>query len=183
MQREFDGHRRSLRSCSAFTLIDAVAAVLIVAILLILLIPEMAGIKERAAAVRCASNMRSINLALRGYLLDHEEVWPQGPSPDQEQAWEQFWLEALKNYGIDPKTWQCPTINSQLASQGSTSADRPRIHYTPTLFDDTPGIANKWATHPWLIERSDVHGQGPLICFPDGSIKPFDKVLAELGVR
>ena len=34
-----------------------------------------------------------------------------------------------------------------------------------------------------LIEMADAHGQGPLICFPDGSVKPFAKVLAEQGVR
>ena len=53
----------------------------------------------------------------------------------------------------------------------------------PTAFGPTPGLATRWATHPWLIERADSHGQGPLICFPDGSVKPFNKVLAEQGVR
>ncbi len=64
-----------------------------------------------------------------------------------------------------------------------SASDRPKVHYTPTMFNATPGIATRWATQPWLIERSSVHAQGALICFPDGAIKSFDKVLAEQGVR
>lgn len=57
------------------------------------------------------------------------------------------------------------------------------IHYTPTMFDDKPGTARRWPTQPWLIERADAHGNGALICFTDGSIKPFNKVLADQGLR
>jgi hypothetical protein len=60
---------------------------------------------------------------------------------------------------------------------------RPQVHYIPTMFTSEPDIANRWATQPWLIERSDAHGQGPLICFPDGSVKSAGRVVAEIGGR
>ena len=123
------------------------------------------------------ANMKGITTSLHLYLQDHQDIWPQGPSPEAGVVWENFWLGALQPYGITGKTWQCPAVGT------SSDQDAPRVHYTPTMFPPIPHIASKWTTHPWLIERGAGHGQGALICFPDGSIKSFDKVLAEAGVR
>ncbi len=161
----------------AFTILDAIAAISIVAILVVLAVPNIGNYLRKAQEVRCMANMRNITVGLRGYLQDHGNIWPQGPSPNAGVEWENFWLGVLRPYGITDKTWQCPAI---LARSGP---DTPRVHYTPTLFPAVPGIADRWSTHPWLIERGEGHGNGALICFPDGSIKSFDKVLAELGIR
>jgi len=162
-------------SHQGFTILDTVAVITIVAILVALAVPNFGNYLRKAQEVRCTANMRNITVALRGYLQDNGNVWPQGPSPESGAAWEDFWLGVLQPYGITGKTWQCPAI---LARSGT---DAPRVHYTPTMFPPVPGIADRWATHPWLIERGEGHGRGVLICFPDGSIKSFDKVLAEEG--
>jgi type II secretory pathway pseudopilin PulG len=148
----------------------------VMAILALLFTPNMSDYLRRDGEVRCRAYMRSITIALRGYLADNANVWPQGPSQADEEPWEQFWVGALKAQGISASTWQCPTIRA--SSHGSENL----IHYAPTSFPAVPGVANRWSTHPWLIERGNAHGKGPLICFPDGSTKPFDKVKAELGM-
>ncbi len=155
----------------------------ILGLLAVVLIPNFSGYLKRAGEVSCIANMRSINVALRSYLLDHQDIWPQGPTMMEEEAWEAFWLEALEPYGITEETWQCPTVDSSLAEQGAKKEDRPKLHYIPTVFSAERGIAYRWSQQPWLIERASAHGEGPLICFPDGSIKSFHKVLAEQGVR
>ena len=147
------------------------------AILVVFAVPNIGNFLRKAQEVRCMANMRSITVGLRWYLQDHGNVWPQGPPPDGGAAWENFWLGALQPYGITDKTWQCPAITARMKQ------DAPRVHYTPTMFPSVPGIADRWATQPWLIERGEGHGNGSLICFPDGSVKSFDKVLAEQGVR
>jgi len=161
----------------AFTILDSVAVLAIVAILVVLAVPNFGSYARKAQEARCMANMRNITVGLRAYLQDHGNVWPQGPPPDAGAAWENFWLAVLRPYGITEKTWQCPAIMAR------PQEDTPRVHYTPTLFPPLPGIADRWPTHPWLIERGEGHGNGALICFPDGSIKSFDKVLAEQGVR
>lgn len=170
-------------SRGGFTLLEIVAVMLILTIVAVLFVPEMKGMLARAGEAACMANMRSINVGLHGYLQDHSSVWPQGPSPNDQDPWEEFWLATLQPYGITDRTWQCPTLRSQLSSQRGSRAAPPKVHYIPTMFSATPGAATRWATHPWLIERSSVHGHGPLICFPDGSVKSFFKVLAEQGVR
>jgi type II secretory pathway pseudopilin PulG len=156
------------------------AVILVIAILAILIAPNTNRIIAIAQETVCASNMRSIRVALGSYLEDHGMVWPQGSPLPQEPGWAQFWIGTLEPYGISERTWQCPTIRGLMKEQGYTEFG---LHYAPSTFDATPNVANRWSTQPWLIEVADAHGRGPLICFPDGSVKPFFKVLAEQGVR
>lgn len=168
-----------MRKSPGFTLLEVLAAGLILLILGALLFPNIGRITAAAQEAICASHMRSIRVALDGYLQDHGMVWPQGPVP-QEPGWASFWVRTLEPYDITQRTWQCPIIRGWQSAQGDPEF---AIHYVPTMFDPTPNIANRWATQPWLIEIADAHGKGPLIAFPDGSVKSYFKVLAEQGVR
>jgi prepilin-type N-terminal cleavage/methylation domain-containing protein len=161
-----------------FTLLEIISVLAIVSILVLLIVPNYGRIVASAQEAICASHMRQIRVALGQYLQDHENIWPQAPADGSEQQIQQFWFGALKPYDISEKTWRCPTISSKLGADGLKDAG---MHYAPTAFDATPDIANRWATQPWLIEVADAHGKGPLICFPDGSVKSFYKVLAEQG--
>jgi len=163
----------------AFTLLELVVATSIVLILAALLIGNYERIVSSAQQAVCTSHMRSIHGGLALYLQDHRDVWPQAPDMRQERLWENFWLSTLEPCGISARTWQCPTIRGLVRSG---EVDSPKIHYAPSMFDATPGIARRWPTQPWLIERADAHGLGPLVCFPDGSIKPMRRVLMEQGL-
>lgn len=154
--------------------------VLIILILASFIAPNYRPMLERAQGVICASHMRSIRLGMDNYLNDHQQVWPQAPPPTEAAAWSQFWVATLAPYGIAGSTWQCPTIRGLLKESGKKG---PLIHYTPAIFDATPGIARRWSTQPWLVEIANAHGQGALVCFPDGSVKSFSKILAEQGLR
>jgi prepilin-type N-terminal cleavage/methylation domain-containing protein len=163
---------------AGFTLVELIAAVAIITILAALVVPNVQGIVLKAQEAVCMSHMRSIHLALGQYLQDHRDVWPQGPYPRDKQPWESFWLATLEPYDISPRTWQCPTLKRALADSPGN-----QLHYVPSMFDATPGIARRWSAQPWLIERFGAHGDGPLICFPDGSIKSMQRILAEKGIR
>lgn len=170
------------RRRGGFTLLEVLAVLLVLLILAILVVPSYRPIVERVQEAICASNMRSIRLALDHHLQDNKMVWPQGPAP-QTPDWAAFWLATLKPYDISERTWECPTIRGLVRDSGRQPEPGLALHYVPTTFDATPNIAHRWSTQPWLIEVADAHGRGPLICFPDGSVKPFSKVLAEQGVR
>jgi prepilin-type N-terminal cleavage/methylation domain-containing protein len=163
----------------AFTIVEVMAALLIVAILAVLLVPNYSYFLAKAEEVVCVSRMRNVHAGLTLYLEDRKFIWPQGPRPE-ERGWAEFWVSTLEPFGVPRKHWECPTIRKMARQQGEKEFT---LHYVPTLFPDTPRIAYRWATQPWLIEIADAHGRGPLICFPDGAIKPFSKVLAEQGVR
>jgi type II secretory pathway pseudopilin PulG len=158
------------------------AAAAIIAILAALVAPNYNKWLAQAAQAKCMGNMRSIHIALEGYLNDHKDVWPQGPSPLEGAPWAEFWIRTLEPGGIPPRTWECPAIYRMLGNPQRNDITADSVHYIPTMFDDKPGTARRWPTQPWLVERADAHGNGALICFTDGSIKPFRKVLAEQGL-
>jgi hypothetical protein len=37
-------------------------------------------------------------------------------------------------------------------------------------FDDKPMTPHQWPRQPWFVENANVHGNGQLIIFTDGSI-------------
>jgi len=155
----------------------------ILAILVALAVPEYPKWLAKAAQAKCMANMRALHVGLGSYLGDHDDIWPQGPSPEAGAAWAGFWIRTLESVDVPRRTWECPTIHRMLGTPPREPISDNSIHYSPTMFDDKPGTAQRWPTQPWLVERADAHGHGALICFTDGSIKPFNKIMAEIGLR
>lgn len=60
----------------AFTLIELLAVISIIAILVGLLLPAISAAKSSAQFVRCQTNMRSIGQGLQAYAADHDDVKP-----------------------------------------------------------------------------------------------------------
>ena len=60
-----------IRSFAAFTLVELLVSVAIIAVLLALLLPSLKGAKDRAKAVECMSNLRQISVAVQSYLGDY----------------------------------------------------------------------------------------------------------------
>jgi prepilin-type N-terminal cleavage/methylation domain-containing protein len=160
----------------AFTLIELLVAIAIVGILATLLVPEMSTLPERAQKVVCISHLRSLHISFGAYLNDNE-VWPQCPEELEGADEEQFWFDALKDYGGDPNIWLCPTLVRQLGADFATNTEAPKIHYTPTQFDDNPMSPRKWASQPWLMEIGDMHHCGNLMIRTDGAVQSLTAAL------
>ena len=164
-----------IRRDEGMTLVEILTVIVIIGVLAALVFSVSNLLPQRAENAKCLANMRSLQVCLASYIQDVGH-WPQEPESirDNVNATEDWWLNALASYGATPETWQCPTIK-RMISRKSTDG-RPKIHYTPTMFDDNPLTPYKWSTQPWLIEIGNMHGNGGNICFPDGSIRTMNDV-------
>ncbi len=81
----------------------------------------------------------------------------------------------MKPYVDTEKAWKCPSVERLISKRRPDG--RPKMHYTPSMFDPAPNAPYRWSTQPWLVEIGNMHGRGANILFPDGSIRPMDDVV------
>ena len=113
--------------------------------------------------------------------------WPQIPTVDDSDAAEQLyaknWINALSPFGPTQKTWVCPTIQSLLQNPDLAKPENVRVDYVATAFDDKPTTPHQWPRQPWFAEVGDVHGNGNLLIFTDGSISDLKTVAQAAGAH
>jgi prepilin-type N-terminal cleavage/methylation domain-containing protein len=105
-------------SAVAFTLVELMVVVAIIAVLASLLLPALAGGKERARSAQCRGNLRQWGVAYRMYTDDNEDFLPrrgQGVQALTQINRPEDWFNALPPYfAISPF--------SQMVTNGSTPA-------------------------------------------------------------
>jgi prepilin-type N-terminal cleavage/methylation domain-containing protein len=74
-----------MRNRPAFTLIELLIVVAIIALLVSILLPTLQKAREETKVIICMSNLRNINLALEYYAKDWDDAQPitRGEAPDQ----------------------------------------------------------------------------------------------------
>lgn len=171
-------HQPRLRNSAAFTLLELLVAVAVVAILVAISFPIASQLTSRAQRVQCSANLRNLYLATELFVQQNGN-WPQIEESDDEDEndSDKSWIEALSPFGITAKTWVCPTVQNRLGNPNFATADSMRIDYVATPFDDKPMTPHQWPRQPWFIEVGDVHGHGNLIIFTDGSMSDLRTVI------
>jgi prepilin-type N-terminal cleavage/methylation domain-containing protein/prepilin-type processing-associated H-X9-DG protein len=128
----------------AFTLIELLLVIAIIAILASLLMPAVGTARQEADSIACASNLRAIGAACQLYLQDNNNIYPciepmpKGPGSDTypNVTAYQSMVAAFGKYGVTTQTTQCPSDmkspNSSFAQYGSS------YDWKPTLDDESP---------------------------------------------
>ena len=149
--------RNRCRNRGGFTLIELLVSIGLIGILVTLALSQFGTIRNRAEKVVCMGHLRSLYVMLSSYLNDNEE-WPQCPDDAEGSDEEQFWMDALKDYGATDGVWKCPGMRRCLAiDPNATTTDVPRLSYMITPFTSEPLTPRKSQNMPWVMESVGAH--------------------------
>lgn len=122
-------------SSSAFTLIEILAAVVIMTVLAVLLLGQFKNYRERAQGAQCAGNLKALGVATAQYIADHNGKLPiareDGSKSGSESGWDTdsvgAWYWNLAPY-VDVPRWD--TVRKYLGEQGKW-IQRPNVFTCP----------------------------------------------------
>lgn len=191
MRRPLARDLREARRATAFTLVELLIVVAIIALLISLAAPSYDKFLDRARSAACMGNLRQIGTAVGLYSADHDSTLPYINNPARpvyvapedlpEGATVTTMLEAFSPYGITEKSLRCPqdaVVNNYFSTEGTSYEWRPWIDgeslLTPKIYTRRGTIALRRASRIRIVMDTDsVHGGKQNTLFADGRVQMF----------
>lgn len=153
----------------------------VISILSGLILFTVKSLTARAQRVQCTANLKSLYVAANLFVQQNGS-WPQIASApgggDDGAQYARDWVAALRPFGPIEKTWICPTMQNLMNNPDYATPGNERVDYVAMPFDDKPMTPHQWPRQPWFVEAADVHGNGQLVIFTDGSVSDLKTIAA-----
>ncbi len=119
--------RHQLGKSSAFSRLELVIVILILAVLVVLLIPAFSNARAKAQRIRCASHLKGIGISMKVWANDHGDKFPMRASTNTRgsldfaetgQVFRHF--QAASNETYSTETLTCPSDSRRRARDWPT---------------------------------------------------------------
>ena len=101
-----EARRDSERDWAGFTLVELLVVIAIIGTLAGLLLPAIAGAREKARRLNCGSNLRQVSLGIGQFAVDNGNFVPYATAPAD---WSNSSFGLLSNYVNSTKVFLCPS--------------------------------------------------------------------------
>jgi prepilin-type N-terminal cleavage/methylation domain-containing protein/prepilin-type processing-associated H-X9-DG protein len=180
-----------IRRRRAFTLVELLVVVAIIAILAGLLLPTLAKAKQSGQTTRCLQNVRQIGLAVALYLDDYHSYPPSLFAIGSNEA-QGRWYQKLTPYlanqkWADPNSvWKCPGYKFAVREydDGAGSVGYGCYAYTasfPFSLSNDPISFGDLRTPSFYLSESDVVMPSEMSAIGDSDLRDFSSI-ANYGV-
>lgn len=130
---------RSRTSLQAFSLVDLIVVVGILAILAAMLLPSLAKAKRKAQRIQCVNNLKQIGLGFRIFAVDNQDLFPMALATNQGGTKEfvptspaSVHFQVLSNELTIPKVLVCPA-DTRMAAPDFRSLRNASLSYFVSL--------------------------------------------------
>ena len=159
---------------AAFTLIELLVVIAIIGILAALLLPTLAGTKERARRTSCKNSMRQFSLAIHMYGDDNRQAVPSGapnrplpPDDDHLPVISDATSNAIVQYTANEQILHCPSFGEWFIKQQVQRPFEERQYgyvigynyhggHTNTPWPALPGQTATWISPQRLTDNSGL---------------------------
>jgi len=100
--------RKRLCNKNAFTLVELLVVIAVIAMLIGILVPVLNRAKGSATSTACRANLRSIAYGFLRYLDDNREIMPEALMMPFSGATRPPIMDFLERYLPEPKVFKCP---------------------------------------------------------------------------
>jgi prepilin-type N-terminal cleavage/methylation domain-containing protein len=169
---------------AGFTLIELLVVIAIIALLLSIIMPSLEKARNMAMRVRCANNLKQINLTMSMYVDSNDDVYPCAQDSDPQPPygywlWMGRWRSFVEPYlstnitEDNPSVLLCPQdLNFDTDHESFSYAYSMTFYYSPEQIDDMNSVEDTF-----MFDR--IRPSIPQ-CSLDVA-KPAGKILSENG--
>lgn len=153
--------KRLKHSQEAFTLIEVLVVVAIMALLLSLLVPALKRARDQAKITVCLTNLHDTGVALHQYTVEYDPYYPLVPYMgssiyyDNPGADDNLFVLWWKKLCPNPGTFTCPSTNHKIRAPRKVLLEYQStgIRYNIFCDPDSRQARNDWEFHGQLVEE------------------------------